>query len=81
MAINKSVRLLGTIVRMLVLGQNGAQGGLVCSTNKSGQLYRVGSEFACEQKHFRSAVIQLQKANVREYRSEAYALKVNRIEL
>ena len=72
----QSGRLLGAIWAVLMLGTLGAKAGLVCSTKKSGQLYRVGSEFKCEQEQFRSAVIQLQKANIREYKSEGDSLKV-----
>ncbi|KAL5247411.1 hypothetical protein ACHWQZ_G019325 [Mnemiopsis leidyi] len=72
---NRSSMLFGAIVSILLSVQL-STGSLVCSTKKSGQLYRVSPEFSCYRENYRSRVIQLQKVNIREYRSSARSLKV-----
>ena len=69
--------LLGVIVNFLICATSATE-SLVCSTKKSGQLYRVSPEFSCETENYRSVWIQLQKENVREYRSAARSLKVEK---
>ena len=72
----QSRRLFGAIVCILLIVIQISIGSLVCSTKKSGQLYRVSPAFSCKRENYRSRVIQLQKVNVREYASSARSLKV-----
>ena len=67
--------LFGAIVSSLLFVPSTTV-SLVCSTKKSGQIYRVGPEFSCNKENYRSEWIQLQKENVREYKSTARSLRV-----